>query len=199
MDPTFMPAGYSYHRAEYKSPPGPPADDIGYAYNAEKNAAIQDEWRYALRDLMHKAKAEGVVIPDQVSLTTDLDSGAFQGQYDSLLREGLRAYGHMLMPQGARSAPQLFYSAYGKETLDQLKRGGLPRYTGDVAPPQDAKFSAKKQPMMLVIGLVQDGKFLSKASGVYELPVYGFEEGVFAYVSGHLRPLRGAAYGELKP
>lgn len=198
MDPTFMPAGYSYHREVYKSPPGPSAADIGYEYNAAANAQIQHEWRNALRDLLLRAKTEGLVVPDEAALATDLKGSAFQGTYDSILREGLRAYGYNLAPAGSQNQPVLFYSAYGPETLAQIKRGGYPQYNDDPVPPQDTDFTPKHQKMMLVIGLVQDGQFLHKTTGMYDMPTYGFDEGVYAYLPGHERPIRDTAYGELQ-
>lgn len=194
-----MPAGYSYHRAEFKSPPGPPASDIGYKYNADKNAQVQEEWRYALRDLMIRSMADGVAIPDQVALVTDLKGSAFQGQYDSLLREGLRAYGHTLVTDIKTTGPKLFYSAYGKDTLAQLKRGGLPAYNDQTLPPQDSKFTPRRQPMLLVLGIIENGQFVSKTSAAYELPIYGFDEGIFAYLPGHERPIPSSAYQGLQP
>jgi hypothetical protein len=199
MDPTFMPAGYSYHREVYKSPPGPPADNIGYHYDAAKNEKVQEVWRLALRDLLLRAKTEGLTVPENVMLSSDLKPSAFQGLYDSILREGLRAYGYSLGTADTQNQPTLFYSAYGAETLAQLQRGGMPEYNDQTPPPQDKNFTAKQQKMTLVIGLVQDGKFLHKTAGLYTVPTYGFDEGIYAYLPGSQRPIRNTAYGELSP
>ena len=191
-DPTFNPAGYSYHRNEFKSPPGPPAKDIGYAYTSDKNEQVQNEFREALRDLLIKAQAQNMPIPQTVALTTDLDAGAFQGTYDSLLREGLRANGHTLIDEkDARpDTPKLFYSAYGDKTVRQLKQGGPAEYNDDPQTPDDPNFMRGKRKMELVIGLVKNSHVLSKVSGLYDVQVYGYNEGAAAYVPGHERPVK---------
>lgn len=188
-DPTFMPAGYSYHRNDYKSPPGPEAADIGYKYSAAKNEAVLEQWNGAVRDLLLKARANDLSIPQNAALQTDLESSAFQGTYDSALREELRARGHVLTadPQGG---PALFYSAYDPAQQDRVRRVAEKTYNGDQEPHfTDPRFMPPAENIELVIGLVQDGRWLSKVGGVYELPLYGFRPG--GYVPGHESPVRG--------
>lgn len=186
-DPTFQPAGYSYHRNEFKSPPGPPADDIGYGYTAAKNDQVLNEWRYALRDLLQKAPA----YPHDLVLVTDLAPSAFQGTYDSLLREGLRANGYHLIKEDEASAdtPRLFYSAYGAKAVRQLARGNAPHYNGDPQLPDDPHFTPAHQNLELVIGLIEEGNLTGKLSGLYPLQAYGQKAGIQSFLPGHERPL----------
>lgn len=188
-DPTFMPAGYSYHQEKYKSPPGPEAADIGYKYSADKNEAVLGEWRGALRDLLLKARANDLGVPQTVALQTDLEQSAFQGTYDSMLREELRSGGHVLTNEAA-GAPALFYSAYDPANDGRVEREPRKGYNGDQEPHfKDSRFVPPSGNIELAIGLVQNGKWIKKVSGVYNLPLYGFRPG--AYIPGHESPVRG--------
>ncbi|MCC6598811.1 MAG: hypothetical protein IT559_08480 [Alphaproteobacteria bacterium] len=187
-DPTFMPAGYSYHQNNYKSPPGPEASDIGYEYTAAENEAVMEQWRHAVRDLLLKARTNDLQIPQEAFLQTDLKKNAFQGTFDSTLREELRIYGHRLV-DSADGVPSVFYSAYDPAQTGPLQRSPDKRYNGDQEPDfQDSRFVPAAGNIQLVIGIIQDGQWLQKVSGVYELPLYGYKPG--AYVAGYESPIK---------
>jgi len=195
MDPTFMPAGYSFHHNVYKAPPGPPSKDIGYAYSLEENEAVLNRWRVALRDLLLKAKANDLVIPDQVVLETDLRQNAFQGSYDSLLREGLHAYGYRIGLQKNPKVPALFYSAYDPVEEGNIHRDPAVLYNDEAESPyKNRQFVKDHKGMTLVIGLVQNGRLIKKVTGLYDLPLYGYQPG--AYVSGEENPVRAQNEGQ---
>lgn len=181
-DPTFMPAGYTYHHEDYKSPPGPEAADIGYKYTAAENEAVMQKWRHAVRDLLLRARANDLDVPQNVFVQTDLEPSAFQGTYDSILREELRSYGHALTESG--DGPALFYSAYDPENQGRVERDPAKGYNGDKEPYfNNQSLVPPKGNIELVLGLVQDGKWIKKVSGIYELPLYGFRPG--GYVPAH--------------
>ena len=190
-DPTFQPAGYSYHRNEFKSPPGPPAADIGYDYTADKNQQVQNEWRAAIDSVMTKAMNANIGIPQNVAIVTDLDKSAFQGTYESLLRDNLRANGLTLVDEKtlAPDAPRLFYSAYGEKTAAQLRQARA-QYNGDMPPSEDTKFEPVNRQMELVVGVIKNGLFVNRVSEKFNLQVYGYPEGVNAYRPGHERPVQ---------
>lgn len=188
-DPTFMPAGYSYHHGAYKAPPGPESKEIGYTYTAQDNAAVMNRWREAVRDMLMKMKAEGIEVPPLVVLKTDLRQNAFEGAYDSVLREGLHAFGHSIGLTQAKDQPVLFYSAYDPAEQGNIHHDPAVLYNDDMASPYEGrKFVPANKGMELVIGLVKDGHWVKKVSGVYDLPLYGYQPG--AYISGEDNPLR---------
>lgn len=183
MDPSFMPAGYSYHQNTYNSPPGPPAKSIGYKYTQSENDAALQQWDRAVQDILLKARAHGMDLPATLHLTTDMQPSAFQSSYDFVLRENLKLYGHTL-----KQAPDidpdidsvaLFYSVHdpdNKNTVPtRLYNGDLPS-TDSAAPP-------KSKNMELIIGLLENDALVQKTSGTYELPLYG-------YVGGYKNPLK---------
>lgn len=188
-NPDFMPAGYTYHSEEYKSPPGPEAPSLGYEYSAEENEKYLMMWRYALRDMMMKTKAEGVVLPQTLNLVSDLDENAFSASYDYILREGLRAYGHTLSE--GDDVPKVFYSAYLPGTDDHYVSKDWPEYNQEEGFDENeafVKFKHKVQEMDLVLGSIEDGQLAKNVRGRYELPVHSFTPG--AYVAGYKNPLK---------
>lgn len=110
MDPTFMPAGYSYHNNLYKSPPGPPADDIGYPYSKEKNAHILNEWQVAVDDLISALGSS----PSAVYIVKRNENNAFYNAYDFALREGLRKKGYSIASTPSGAEQHLSYDAKTK-------------------------------------------------------------------------------------
>ncbi len=182
-----MPAGYKFHQSTYKSPPGPEVPEIGYKYTEAKNEAHLTAWRYALRDMLLKARAQNINFPEEITLSTDLDMTAFQGSYDYVLREGLREYGHIL--SAAPDSATLFYSAYNPEDIKEIYSTDRIIYNGDM--PSDGKaftdFGPKTIKMELVIGVLEDNVLTKEVRGIYELPVDGYTPD--AYVAGHENPL----------
>jgi len=184
-DPTFMPSGYAYHQKEYKSPPGPEASPIGYEYSNQKNNEVLEGWRFAIRDLLLRAKANGLNFSDPVYLSTDLNAGAFQSAYDSTLREGLRAYGFTIASSPEQAA-HLFYSAY--EASENGQPESVDPYNKDDAhhPHKDGDFLPPSGKLDLVLANVENGFMMKKVKSTYEVPLYGFKPAGYAPL--HERP-----------
>ncbi len=204
-DPTFMPAGYAHQQKPYKGPPGPEAPDIGYEYTKIANEAAVEKWRVAVRDLLLKAKTQGLVMPRQVMLKTDLPDGVMQSTYDFVLREAVRDYGYTLWSEAANKkkkrklfekhekgyvpAQALFYSVYDPDEAGDVTRQSSVGYNGDLDP--DLKLQEFVEPqkgMDLVIGIVEEGRFLTIVRGRYDVPLYGYSPGV--YFSGFKNPVK---------
>lgn len=160
-DPTPVPAGYAHHQGAYNSPPGPEAKNIGYDYSAAENEAALNEWRHAVRDLLLKARAHDIKMPENLKLVSDLPAGAFRSSYDHVLREGLRAYGHTLSPHDDNAATALFYSA---------------------AHP-DKESGADPEAFELIIGFPEGENDIlaSETRGIYNIPAYGFRKASYDF------------------
>jgi hypothetical protein len=186
-DPGFMPSGYTHHapKSEYRAPPGPKAPGIGYDYSAEQNTAHITAWRYAVRDLLLSAKAQGLTFPSTLFLKTDLDTSGFQGSFDHILREGLREYDYVIS-EAPEGAAEIFYSAYAVDTYS-IKE---PKYNDELNG-DDTFFKIQnfeKVKMELVIGTLENGELVRGIRGNYELPVDGFTPG--KYVPDAKHPLK---------
>lgn len=202
-DPTFMPAGYAYHQEEFKSPPGPEAEAVGYEYDASVNAAVQDEFELALRDLLLKAKANDIVLPQTISLRTDMTDSSFQGTIDFVLREILKDYGYTLAPADQPETPALFYSAYVKDPYYNSEGNSNGPYIGSPDGPEDPKYKQDHENFTLVLGLLEEKKqnieITQHVASEYSLPYYGYKASYYQYVPGYKYPVRSQQYQELNP
>jgi hypothetical protein len=196
-NPGFMPKGYTNHghKHEYKAPSGPKAPGIGYDYSAEQNEEHVTAWRYAIRDLLMAAKAQGLKFPNTVFLKTDLDTSAFQGSFDHILREGMREYGYVLSdaPEGAA---EIFYSAYEVEKTVDTYSIKEPEYNDEING-DDTYFKLKhhdRVKMELVIGALENGEIVNGVRGNYELPIDGFTPGKYVIDAKH--PLKKKSHDD---
>lgn len=162
MDPTFMPASYSYHNNLYKSPPGPPAADIGYPYSEAKNAHIMGEWQTALDDLLNETEQSTGLVPSAVYVHDTLVSNAFNNAYDFALREALRKKGYILATTPSASETHISYSAQTKNDTSFTPLNKKTTY----------------RDFDLTLSLSQDQAVTTRT---YNLPSYGYE----AQDSGH--------------
>lgn len=184
-DPTFMPAGYTHHQKEYKTPPGPEAASIGYEYSAQQNADVVESWRKATSDLVLRAKAHDIRPTQPVYLRTDLPHSAFQSAFDHALRDELQAHGYLLADDPV-DAVILFYSAYDPSD------SGPPESTLNVNNDDahhanvDGDFLPPARNFELVLSTVNDDMMGTKVSHIYEVPSFGFRPA--GYAPGHERP-----------
>lgn len=175
VDPTFMPAGYSYHHDEYKAPPGPEADDIGYEYSAAKNGETLAIWRIAVVDLIDQMEEQNAVGPQDIYVHRRARHNAFNASYDHVLREELRGRGYTLSTYPG-SALALWYEAH--EPVDQTTKN-MRHYNGDVEQTTYAAGKASEsidRDFVLILTLTRDNALFGKAAGVYKLPGYGYQE-----------------------
>lgn len=175
-NPTYMPAGYAYHQALYKTQPGPEAASIGYEYSAEQNAAVQESWRGAVSDLVLRARAHDM-LDRPVFLTTDIKAGPFASAYDFALREELRAAGAVLAAH-AYEGRELFYSAYDPAGGSSVKSSDS--YNDKLSysdSETESSPSAPSKMMKLVLATVENGAVGTRVSTMQEIPLYGFKPG----------------------
>jgi hypothetical protein len=162
-NPTYLPAGYTYHNDLYKAPPGPAAPDIGYSYNALRNREILQGWEVAAQDLVAQLGDNGVG-PQIVYLETLVKNDAFTASYDNSLRDELRARGYLLETDPATPV-HIRYDAYlpvQEEAMDA---------TVDEAADDAADF------ILVLTVRSPDGEM--QVSGVYRLPDYGYKKNLF--------------------
>lgn len=177
VNPTFMPSGYANHQKEFKSPPGPPAPDIGYDYTSQANAEVLARWQEAIDDLLVQALANDLILPQVIYLQSDLKPGLFRNTFDSMLRDSLRASGYELSSNAETGTP-VFFSAYepGERVYSENDRP----YNGALPPPhKDGAYMPPEQDMELVLGLVKDKVLTDAVIGLYQVPLYGFAPGKY--------------------
>lgn len=159
-DPTFMPAGYTYHGQLYKSPPGPEPQPIGYAYSAQRNEEVLQIWRLTAQDLLDALEEETNIAEAQgVYVETALTPDAFSGAFDHVLREDLRARGYVIDNSPARAV--------------HVRYNIVPLVSMEAVEPADEGKILREYDVQLAI--LRDGMTLHQTRGIYALPSYGYE------------------------
>jgi len=111
MDPTFFPTSYAHHTKEYKAPPGPEADKIGYKYSEAQNTQVVASFIKASTDLVGELEKYTGLQPQTVHIENKLPSSAFNNTYDYALREAFRAKGYTLADASQVFDTRLSYEA----------------------------------------------------------------------------------------
>ncbi|MCC7305245.1 MAG: hypothetical protein IT558_03185 [Alphaproteobacteria bacterium] len=172
-DPDFMPSGYTYHNQYYKAPPGPSADDIGYAYTKERNAAAIEQWEYIVAHLVGRMDMELGEGPQPIYIETLPRHNAFNASFDYALREELRSRGYTLTHSRA-NALHLRYEAFrpGEDNaaLDLNFRRGQEPDTHTQYYKDESKFSVA---LILMQGKFPKGEVRSMVS----MSDYGYVPG----------------------
>ncbi len=171
-DPTFMPAGYTYHNEEYKAPPGPEADGIGYAYSVQANEEALQVWRIVVKDLVDQL-AEQIGMEGQRIYIQSLPlQNAFNASYDHVLREELAGRGYVLA-SNTGNALLLIYEAHVPKDAEQSDK---PVYNGDIVESVERKKPESYDEFVLILTALKEEGMVAKSAGIYKLPPYGFKE-----------------------
>ncbi len=170
--PTFMPAGYTYHNDEYKAPPGPEADSIGYDYSTQANSEVLQVWRIVVNDLVDQLADQIGTESQRIYIQPLPQQSAFNASYDHVLREELAGRGYVLASH-AGNALRLVYEAHvPKDAAEDNK----PVYNGDAADSPEYKSLNSYEEFVLILSAMEGDVLAAKAAGVYKLPPFGFAE-----------------------
>jgi hypothetical protein len=94
--PSPMPAGYTYHREEYKSPPAPMAEGIGYDFTLEANKRAVDAWREIGQDLVSRLENTGALTGREIAVIPPLGVDQINNSLYYALNDALAARGYKL-------------------------------------------------------------------------------------------------------
>ena len=192
-DPTYYPSGYTHHDKAYKSPPGPAVTDIGYEYSREQNAAVNEAFLNAARDLTARAKAEGFASTRPYYLVSDLQDSAFKGALDNALRQAMRENGTMTTMDSSLGTP-LFYSAYNP-AMDRAPEYDSRINTDDANHPDMDGTAIPQSGTMELVLIQQHDKYIDKqVSTMMDIPLHDFKP--TGYLPPHTRPLPKKAMTE---
>jgi hypothetical protein len=173
FDPSFMPAGYTYHQNTYKAPTGPKAPEIGYEYNAAYNDQIVDLWRSAARDVLDAFEAETGLIAQPVFIEKLPHTTALNGTIDHVLREELAARGYSFASFEGNHL-HLRYDAYhpdDQEIVYGRKYNDDPEIVQKPGKPSDSSaFEIKLEGF-------RKGASLGHVTRQYTMPAYGYVSG----------------------
>lgn len=150
--------GYSSYDKEFKSAPGQQAHDVGYDYSSDRNNAVIDGMRSAVRDLVGEMDGKLSFSVDELYLNNPSNT-AFYNSFDHLLREELMNQGYLLTHNDTQDSVRIDFIAKktpqhcdGEKAHDDYK---APMY------------------LALAIGAV-DGIPGDVVGGFYDVPTYGY-------------------------
>lgn len=173
MDPTFIPAGYTYHHDVYKSPPADAPWSIGYDYSREENAEVLNKWRNVAADLTDKLEQDASLSGTPVFLASpDLDN-AFSLSLDHALREEFRARGFTLAAVPNEETFKINTTVYDPAFKDVMRSYDVNDQTQEDLPEPPKEVS--KTLVIKVDGLVADMTAVLVEES-YELSLYGYQD-----------------------
>lgn len=173
MDPTFLPAGYTYHSDTYKSPPADNPWRIGYDYTREQNEDILNEWRDVAADLTDKLESSAGLGSQAIFLSSPTLDNAFTISLDHALRSEFRARGYTISSVPSTDTMKIAVSSYDPEFKDVMRSYDLNDQTEKDRPePPEA---VRKELILKVDGLI-DGVPTTLIESPYVLPLYGYQD-----------------------
>jgi hypothetical protein len=174
MDPTPMPAGYAYHQEKFKSPPGPPAEEIGYPFSVPRNDVVVEKWQAVAASMVDKMEGQLGVDPQPVYIEMLPRPNAFNTSLDYVLREELRLRGYTLMPTPGRFLhlkPEAWIPGDEKVPVDAN------RFNGDVEVLVVPVERDKAHKFVISVAVLDKGYLKGTVSDTYSLPAYGYKRG----------------------
>lgn len=187
FDPSFMPAGYTYHQNEYNAPTGPKAPPIGYDLDLAYNDEMVALWRDAARDIVDAFESETGLTVQAVFVEKLPNTTAVNATFDHVLREELASRGYQFASFEGDNL-HLRYEIYKPEDRKILPK---PHYNDDAD--MGAKTSFKPSiPAAFEVALegFKSARSLGLARRQYSLPSYGYVAGKGRYPA---RPLAQAS------
>jgi hypothetical protein len=174
MDPTFMPAGYAYHQEKFKSPPGPPAADIGYPFSVPRNDVVVEKWQAVAASMADRMESELGISPQPVYIEMLPRQNAFNASLDYVLREELRNRGYTLVgaPGNVLNLkPEAWVPGDEKVPVDANRWNDDPQVR---VIPVDR---SKAHDFIISIIVLKDKMLKGTVKGEYLLPAYGYVRG----------------------
>ncbi len=170
--PTWMPAGHTWHNDEYKAQPGPEADNLGYAYSADRNSYINSMWSDMARSLVDDLESQTGMSAQPIYVEKLPDANAFNLSLDEALRTELQARGYTLV-NGPEEAVHLKYQGFQKQ--DEGKRA-QPVYNGDIPPTKTWKPENARE-FVFVLTLLNNGAAFGEVRRTHVMPAFGYVAG----------------------
>ena len=170
MAPSPIPAGYTYHRETYKSPPAPLADEIGYDFTVAANHKAVAMWEDIARDALSRLESGYTFQSRDVAIIPPLGIDQMNKSLDYALHKAFREKGYNLKSY----SPDIPGVAVTMNPVSgQSKDYGL-ESRGDFA----TRHGLKEEDIKTVqIGFdVREGAALAyQQRAVYHIPAFGFE------------------------
>lgn len=158
--------GYAYYNQEYKTPPGPTPDSLGYDYTPEVNQKIVAEWRAAAADLLD-ALENKTQMKNNVYVVPAPRMNALFATFDHVLRVELEKRGYVIarLPSGGEPI------TYDAVSPDGKGLGLL--WTGEESS-APARFDGKVETRKFILSLSYGQPAKATARSQYDMPESGY-------------------------
>lgn len=172
MNPSPMPAAYTYHQENYKAPPAAKAWDLGHDETGETNEEIMALWYAAGHDLLLTLEQETGITAQDVYVAPPKIDNAFTFSLDHALRDALMKKGYKLVPEYYDGVLVL-----EPDTYDPKYKNKMRSYIYNDNLHEDEEKPPKKHYKNLVLTLEAfQGGLIGKVEIPNELPLYGYKD-----------------------
>jgi hypothetical protein len=174
LDPSPMPAGYAYHQQKYKSPPGPPAADIGYPFSVDRNDVVVEKWQAVASRIVDQMEQQLALGPRAIYIEPLPRPNAFNTSLDYVLREELRNRGYTLVAvpgSGLHLKPEIYLPGDEKIPVDANMYNDDPHF--ETIPAN----RSKAHEFLITVNVLENKVYKGAVEGQYTLPAYGYVRG----------------------
>lgn len=165
--PSAIPAGYTYHRETYKSPPAPKADEIGYDFSVAANHKAVSIWDEIASDALARLESGYTFQSRDVAVIPPLGIDHTNRSLDYALHRAFRQKGYTLQSY----SPDLTSVVVSIQSLGgQSKDYGL-ESRGDFALRHGLKESEIKT-VQISLDVREGAALAHQLSGAYHIPAF---------------------------
>lgn len=173
--PSMIPSGYTYHTQPYKSPPPAMADDIGYTFNAGKNAEVIAMFRPKVEQLVMRLEQDGGFSNADFYVRVPVDGDVQMATFDHVLREVLIERGHRIISDQYKGTI-LTYTIIDPEEMDKdYMRAIYNRNDSPNPHPPAYHDGSEYKDMLLTLSVIGPDGPATGVSGAYTIPMYGYD------------------------
>lgn len=168
--PSPIPAGYTYHREVYKSPPAPKADDIGYDFTLDANKKAVDAWSEVGADLVNRLESSGALPSHQIAVVPPLGVDQIDNSLYFSLNQALAAHGYKLQSY----SPDITAVAVTIHPLEGAEKTDNSKTLADYAQTHGFKLEDVTG-VSIQLQLREGATLLQELSATYTIPNFGYD------------------------
>lgn len=171
VKPSAIPSGYTYHNDLYKSPPSPEATNLGYTYSEAKNAQLVESMRVKALELFNQLESGYDMAGVGLYIYNTHSHNPQNATLDHVLRDIVREKGYRIssVPDGAIG---LGYSINEPKDLEKEINFGDLQDDNRKTAHYDRIDTYER--MILKLELTDGPEVIGRASGMYDMPMYGY-------------------------
>lgn len=192
--PSPIPAGYTYHRELYKSPPAPAADEIGYEFTVPANRKAVERWREVARDLVGRLESGYVFQGRDVALIPPLGVDQMNKSLDYAMHDAFADKGYRLRAY----SPDIPGVSVTMHPLAGEEKAGHEKALASYAETHGFKPS-EVTGVSIRIQVREGARLVHELRGIYSIPNFGYDPEFNRQKEYRLMPAVGLAPYRTEP